>query len=67
MSVHTFLFVFFSLQAVVVGVFRAGGHTSEMPYIGLPKPSDKVEWNDALFVVAPPHQIEKLLNGTVLI
>jgi hypothetical protein len=54
-------------EAVVVGVFRAGGLTSELPYIGLPRHGDKVEWSDSLFVVAPPHQIEKLLRGTALI
>jgi len=49
-------------EAVVLAIYRAPGVNSELPYVSKPKQDDKVHWDDKLFVVAPPHQIELLLR-----
>ena len=51
-------------EAVTIGVYRAPSLDSQLPYVGSPEADAVVNWTDRLFVVAPPHQIDRLLRTT---
>jgi hypothetical protein len=53
-----------NFEAVVLAVYRAPDHESQLSYVSSPDPGDVIHWDDKLFVVAPPHQVEKLLKCT---
>jgi hypothetical protein len=48
-------------EAIVIAVYRDG--LDELPYVAIPAAEDEINQNDKLYVVAPPHQIEKLLRN----
>ena len=51
-------------EAVVLAVYRSPSLGSELAYVSSPAASESVKWDDRLFVVAPPSQVEHLLNCT---
>mmetsp|Transcript_40628 Transcript_40628/g.91322 ORF Transcript_40628/g.91322 Transcript_40628/m.91322 type:complete len:177 (-) Transcript_40628:265-795(-) len=59
--VQLFDLLLINYEAVVVAVYRSPSEDNDMPYISMPQEFDTLEWTDKLFVVAPPHQIQRLL------
>ena len=44
-------------EAVVLAVYRAPDRDSQLNYVASPEPTDVINWDDKLFIVAPPHQV----------
>jgi len=54
-------------EAVVLSVYRAPDPDSQLNYVASPEPTDVINWDDRLFIVAPPHQVRACRRASVLL